>query len=41
MMLVSEDYTIFYHHMLLLDGVIVKVLKDELLYSVFELSNGQ
>jgi uncharacterized protein YgiM (DUF1202 family) len=40
-MMVSEDSTIFYRHMLLRKGVVVKVLKKEFLYSLVELSNGQ
>lgn len=40
-MVVSEDHTIFYRHMLLRKGVVVKVLKKEFLYSLVELSNGQ
>lgn len=40
-MVVSEDSTIFYRHMLLRKGVAVKVLKKEFLYSLVELSNGQ
>lgn len=40
-MLVSEDHTIFYRHMLLRKGVVVRVLKKEFLYSLVELSNGQ
>jgi uncharacterized protein YgiM (DUF1202 family) len=40
-MVVSENSTIFYRHMLLKKGVLVKVLKKEFLYSLVELSNGQ
>ena len=40
-MVVSEDSTIFYRHMLLRKGVVVKVIKKEFLYSLVELSNGQ
>lgn len=40
-MVVSEDHTIFYRHMMLRKGVVVKVLKKEFLYSLVELSNGQ
>lgn len=40
-MVVFEDATIFYRHMLLRKGVEVKVLKKEFLYSLVELSNGQ
>ena len=40
-MVVSEDSTIFYRHMLVRKGVVVKVLKKEFLYSLVELSNGQ
>ena len=40
-MLISEDHTIFYRHMLLPKGVEVKVIKKEFLYSLVELSNGQ
>jgi uncharacterized protein YgiM (DUF1202 family) len=40
-MVVSQDRTIFYRHMLLRKGVVVKVLKKEFLYSLVELSNGQ
>lgn len=40
-MVVSEDHTIFYRHMLLRKGVVVKLIKKEFLYSLVELSNGQ
>jgi uncharacterized protein YgiM (DUF1202 family) len=40
-MIVSEDSTILYRHMLLKKGVEVKLVKKEFLYSLVELSNGQ
>ena len=40
-MAVSQDRTIFYRHMYLRKGIVVKVLKKEFLYSLVELPNGQ
>ncbi|MFZ0436302.1 MAG: hypothetical protein WAL87_10090 [Chthoniobacterales bacterium] len=40
-MAVSQDRTIFYRHMHLRKGIVVKVLKKEFLYSLVELPNGQ
>lgn len=40
-MVVSQDSTILYRHMLLPKGTAVKLVKKEFLYSLVELSNGQ
>ncbi len=40
-MVVSEESTILYRHMLLQKGEVVKLVKKEFLYSLVELSNGR